>query len=218
MTGTASVRFIESAEQKFGVLFPWQDSLALDSWNDWWIDKEIARGQTPSEMFIWSLLAAQAEKMSTLLNNKGALESINARFNNIIAEVLDTYCAQVKYQDLHPEEPSLLFPFEEMRDKFFPHFQLWVDFFLRESAVSLSVGKHRLLGGVIGVLYKKGKSPSDIPHDLAGEVVNFIRAPLAIATKYGTAWPVSKGRWLGEKGHEAQFRAADILVGKILGE
>jgi hypothetical protein len=217
-SSTAGARFIRNAEEKYGLVFPWNDALALDTWNDWWADKEIARGQTPSEMFVWSVLAAQANKMSALLNNKGALESINARFNNIIAEVLDTYCAQVKYQDVHPEVPSLLFSFEEMRDKFFPHFQSWIDFFLRQAGQSLSVGKHRLLGCVIGVLYKAGKAPTDVLPDLSSEIVNFIRSPRALAAKYGVPWPESKGRWLGEKGYNAQFQAAYNLLAKILGQ
>lgn len=214
----ASLRFIESAKQKYGVRFPWSDDLAFDSWSDWWLDKEIARGQTPSEMFLWSLVSAQAGRMSTLLNNKGALESIKARFNNIISEVLDTYCAQVRYQDTHSETPALLFSFDEMQNDFFPHFQDWIDFLLRQAAVSLSVGKHRLIGCVIGALYLNQVKPSNLPAEQIAEIVNFIRAPRDIAKKFQIPWPESKGRWLGDKGYSSQFRAADVLLGKILAE
>ena len=114
----ASSRFIRSAEDKFGLNFPWSDPLAFDSWDDWWTEKEIARGQTPSEMFIWSLVAAQTDPLTTLLQNKGALASINTRYNGIISEVLDAYCAQIQFQDQHPETTPVLFTFDTMATGF----------------------------------------------------------------------------------------------------
>ena len=72
--------FIRGAKEKYGLTFPWDDDLAFSTWSDWWEDKEIARGQSPSEMFLWSLLAAQVLNVASLLKNRGALEKIRCRY------------------------------------------------------------------------------------------------------------------------------------------
>jgi hypothetical protein len=167
-------------------------------------------------MFLWALVCAQSTAMNTLLNNEGALKSINVRFNNIISEVLDAYCAEARYQDMNPDTPAHLLSFSETQNDFFPHFQIWVDFLLRQTAVSMSVGKHRLLACVIGCLYSKKLVPSGLHQDTVGELVNFIRTPSATAEKFNIFWPKSKGRWSGDKGYNAQIGAANAILSKIL--
>lgn len=214
----ASSRFISTAKERYGISFPWNENLAFDSWSDWWLDKEIARGQTPSEMFLWSLVCAQANEMDALLSNDGALKSLNVRFNNIVSEVLDTYCAQCEIPR-HPRRGT--FPSIAANRNvfgFFPHFQDWIDFLLRQAGVSLSVGKHRLLGCVIGIHHQKGVRPPDLTADQATQIVSLIRSPTAVAEKHQVAWPKSKGRWSGDKGSRAQIHATDLLVAKILGD
>ena len=190
--------------------------MAFDTWRDWWAEKELARGQTPSEMFLWTLVGIQADKTTNLLENKGAVESIGARYSGIIAEVLDTYCAQLRYQDTHPEEPPLLFSLEQIRGSVFPLFEASVDYFLRLAGVSLSLGKHRLIANVIAALYRAGANPKDLAPEKADKIVAFIRSPRDIAKTLGLNYPTSKGRWLGDKGYSAQFAAAFNVVQRII--
>ena len=205
-------RFIDGAERKYGVKFPWNNELAFDTWSDWWEDKEISRGQSASEMFLWSLLAAQVQNVASLLLNQGALEKIRCRYVGTISDALDAYCAQVQYQDRHPELPSLLMSLTEMRDEFFPHFQEWIDFLLRCEGNSLPVTKHRLVGSVIGAAYRDRISARALTQHQALEVVAFIRSPRDIAKKFKTDWPESKGRWVGQRGYQVQFEAAYQII------
>ena len=76
----AANRFISGAKEKFELTFPWTDELAFSTWNDWWAEKEISRGQTASEMFLWSLMAAQASKLDNLLSDRGALGALKCRY------------------------------------------------------------------------------------------------------------------------------------------
>jgi len=78
--------------------YPWRNDDAREAWRDWWEDKEISRGQTASETFLWSLMAAQLPQLGSL-ENDAALQKINVRFNRAINEALDAYCAQLKFQD-----------------------------------------------------------------------------------------------------------------------
>jgi hypothetical protein len=217
-TAVASSRFIESAKKKYNLDLPWNDQMAFDTWKDWWAEKELARGQTPSEMFLWTLVGIQADITSTLLQNRGAVESVGARYSGIIAEVLDTYCAQLRYQDMHPEKPPLLFTLSEISDLVFPLFQASIDYFLRLAGVSVALGKHRLIANVIAALYRAGTNPKDLPPGKADKIVAFIRAPRDVAKTLDLNYPTSKGRWLGDKGYSAQFSAAFNVVQRIISE
>jgi hypothetical protein len=70
----ASKRFLESAKTTFGVSYPWNDEAARTVWRDWWEDKDIARGQNASQMFLWSVIVAQVEQLDQLLRNPAALQ------------------------------------------------------------------------------------------------------------------------------------------------
>jgi hypothetical protein len=207
-TSTAGKRFLQSAADKYTLNFPWTDDLALSTWRDWWEDKEIARGQTASEMFLWSLMTAQGSKLDSLLTNKDALKTLKCRYSESISEALDAYCAQVQYQDRSPSGVPLLMTSEEMRERFFPHFQKWIDFLLRRSASSLPVTKHRVVACVIGAAYLTATLPEHLKDPSGSEVMAFIRSPRDFAKNVKIDWPESKGRWVGPRGYRAQFEAA----------
>jgi hypothetical protein len=59
----ASKRFLERANA-LSVRNPWRDRDAAEVWKDWWEDRPISRGQTASESFLWSLIAAQVERLN----------------------------------------------------------------------------------------------------------------------------------------------------------
>src|SRR5207249_4975917 len=129
---------------------------ALECWQEWWKEKAIAHGQTPSEMFLWSLMVCQVEQLSSILLNNAALQKLNCKFNGAIDEALDAYCAQLRYQDTEKIIPPVLMPFEEIKDSFFPVFQRWMGLFLGEKMTSLQVTKHRIVAAVIGAAYRLG--------------------------------------------------------------
>lgn len=211
----ASQRFLDTARSKFGLTFPWTDEVARDAWQDTWQDKDLARGQTASEMFLWSLVAAQHGQVDDILKNADALRKINVRFNKGIDEALDAYCAQLHYQDTNPGVPPALMPFEDMRDAFFPYFQSWIAK-LGSAGPSLDVRKHRTIAAVIGAAYREGLQPDALSTDGWGRAVEFIRRPTDLKASFGIEWPQSKGRWDGIKGYRAQMEATCRIV-KLIG-
>lgn len=211
----AAKRFLESARAQFSLEYPWTDMAAMESWQDWWENKEIARGQTPSESFLWSLVVSQAPKLDTILQNKAALQKLGTRFDRAIDEALDTYCAQLRYQDTDSKIPPALMPFQEMRDEFFPRFQELIGLILGEKAVSLPVSRHRMVATLIGAAYHNRLDPGQLSVQQWTDLVEFIRRPQDISSKVGEVWPVSKGRWDGAKGYRAQITTAQNVVRKI---
>ena len=77
----AAQRFREGARARYGFEDPWLDTGAADAWKDLWDEKDIARGQTSSEMFLLALMAAQYSELDGIIQNKDALAKINVRFN-----------------------------------------------------------------------------------------------------------------------------------------
>ena len=172
-------RFISTANERFGLKHPWTDPAALSVWYDWWYDKDIALGQTPSAMFLWALIAAQVDKLDSLLSNLGALAKLNVRFANSIEQTLDVYCTQTKYQDTVKDEriPPLLMDLEEMQVLFFPAFQEWLATLLGEKGPSLPIRSYRTMAAMIGAAYSLGIEPSKLSNDQWSTLVQFIRTP-----------------------------------------
>jgi hypothetical protein len=206
-------RAIEGAK-RFSLTFPWTDSSAFANWKDFWGDSTTARGQTASETFLWSLIAAQPDKLDALLKNSSALGALKVRFNGTIDDALDACCAQYQYQDNNPQEPALLVAGDEVVEKFFPAFQEWIGAFL-EKGSSLPLTKHRTIASLIGCAYACGISSASLTGSQWTALIEFARSPRQQGKTSGIEWPESKGRWEGKRGYRAQFEAAKAFLQHI---
>ena len=104
----AAKRFLDNAKSLFALDYPWKPNSAFQAWREWWEDKEIARGQTASETFLWSLVSAQSEQLDKILQNQSALVKLKASFHRAIDEALDVCCAQLRFQDTDTTIPPVL--------------------------------------------------------------------------------------------------------------
>ncbi len=211
----ASQRTLENAKKEHGLDFPWTEK-QLETWRDWWEDKEIAKGQTASEMFLWSLVAANADPLGKLLENSGTLATLNVKYNRTADEALDAFCAQLQYQDSHPDSPALLIGQADIREKFFPYFVKVVDTVLGSVGVSTRVTKHRVLASVVGAAYAAHVDLTKLDKTRWLRLVDLVRDPAGTAKGVGVTLPQSKGRWDGLKGYHAQLLAMRDAVRKVL--
>jgi Protein of unknown function DUF262 len=207
-------RFLDSARAKFGFELPWDDS-ALVTWKDWWDGRELARGQTASETFLWAFISAHYEQLGQLLSNEAALANLRFSYDRSVDGALDAFCAQLQYQDRNPSETPLLGSVDELRERFFPFFASWLHTLLSKGS-SISVSKHRVVAGVIGAAYALGIASLEIDENRWGDLVEFVRAPRVRAQFLGIAFPASKGRWDGQRGYGAQLAAIREVLQKIL--
>jgi uncharacterized protein DUF262 len=209
----AAERFLSTAKNKYKLEFPWLDGPSRETWHDLWDGKDLARGQTASEMFLWSLMAAQYAELDDILQNTDALTKLGVRFNRGIDEALDVYCAQLLYQERHPQLPAALMPLDKMQSTFFPFFAAWITK-LGAYGSSLDVRKHRTVASMIGAAFRRNVGPK-LSMDQWGQIVEVIRRPTECGSTLGIDWPQSKGRWDGRKGHRAQMEAASAIMAKI---
>ena len=154
-------RFVKTAKDSFGLEYLWSSVPARENWQDLWQDKELARGQTASEMFLWSLMTAQHTQLDNILQNADALTKLNVCFNRGIDEALDVYCAQLHYQDQNRDTPPAIMPLDEMRSSFFAYFSEWIAK-LGVAVPSLDLRKHRTVASLIGGGYRTGVKPSNL--------------------------------------------------------
>jgi hypothetical protein len=214
----ASKRFVENAKSKYGIEYPWKKDTALEAWSDWWEGKELARGQAPSESFLWALIAAQYGKLNDILKSPSALNSLNVRFNKGIDEALDAFCAQLGWQDKNAGVPASLFTLSQLQSRFFPYYEGWIDKLLNQKGPNLNLTKNRMVSSVIGASHLIGLELKDITDAHWDKIVDFIRRPKEVAESLGVEWPQSKGRWDGQRGYFVQFNAVSLVMTKITGK
>jgi hypothetical protein len=213
----AAKRFLVRAKN-FKLDYPWKNEIARECWKQWWEGRDIARGQTASEMFLWSMISAQVEILDSLLQNDSALQALGCRYNGTVAvdTALDAYCAQLRYDDCNVGKPPVLMPFSEIRDQFFPAFENWIGYLLSQKGPGLDIRKHRSIGALIGATYAYSVNPSDLNEQQWTDLVEFVRNPKDMAKKFSLDYPQSKGRWGGIKGYRAQLLAVQQIVRRIV--
>ncbi len=97
--GLGAERMLKSAKDK-EIRNPWefhQDAYKL--WSDWWEGRLTARGQTPSEMFLWYLVTLSREPLNSLLSTPGQMKHLKISFRGSTEEALDVFCAQLLWTD-----------------------------------------------------------------------------------------------------------------------
>ena len=95
----AAQRMIASAATK-GVENPWKAHAKTEAlWREWWSGTIKAKGQTPSEMFLWYLVQRFRERIETLVTNADAMKHLPLSFRGTSEEVLDIVCAQLQHTD-----------------------------------------------------------------------------------------------------------------------
>lgn len=206
-------RFVTSAKQRFGIDLPWSPN-QFDSWIDWWKEKDLAKGQTPSEMFLWMLLSAHVVQLEQLLSNKNALATLRFSYDRSVASAMDAFCAQLQYQDRNPESEPLLPTAAQLQTDFFPFFQQWFHELIHRGP-SLSVRQYRFVAAVIGAAHRLQLLPQKVSSDGWGRIIEFIRSPAKAAQSVGVSVPISKGRWDGAKGYRAQLESVKSAVEKV---
>jgi Protein of unknown function DUF262 len=207
-------RILASTKRQYGFDIPWSKN-GFDTWSDWWTGKNIARGQTASEGFLWSLVSVYTEQLNQLLKNPDALAKLRCSYNGSIDTALDAFAAQLQYQD-NNDAPALFATNDQITQEMFPYYQDWIQTLLVQKGPSLAVTKHRLVSGVIGAAYALKIDKGDLNDKHWDDLVEFIRSPRNTTEIIDVDWPASKGKWEGPRGYNAQFLAIRKVLQKIL--
>jgi hypothetical protein len=96
---SSAKRMLESGKLK-ELEDPWSTyPEAREIWRQWWEGKEMAKGQTPSEMFLWYLVMLHHEVLGDMLGDADSIKHLKLSFRGTTEEALDFYCAQLRYTE-----------------------------------------------------------------------------------------------------------------------
>ena len=211
-------RMIQAAKEK-GVDNPWEQyPQARKFWIEWWEGKAQAKGQIPSEMFLWYLVSSHRAKLNNLILTRDAMKHLAMTFNGSTEQALDTYCAQLQFTDTKDRE--LVFPtYGTGLEEDFQNFVQWIEVILRRGMPGVSVDKYKQTALLIGAAVELNLNASTLSHDAWDAIADFLKAP----RRSGTNWleekggyPESRGRWGGTRGQKAQCDMAKLLLSKIV--
>ena len=210
-------RMIEIAEGR-GISNPWDNfPETRDSWDDWWKGKDKAKGQTPSLMYLWYLIALEREKLDALLKRA---KHLPVTFGGLTETALDIYCSQLQYQEIDNkmEGKNILSSFEVISNDYFKKFVTWIQFILSSTLVGISVDKYKQLALFIAAAVELNISPQSLKPNHWQKAGEFIRNPRKVGRDVlndEDGYPEPKGRWGGLKGQMQQFEKTVEIV-KIL--
>lgn len=217
---TSSKRTIESEQTtRYGLIYPWSGKQGK-FWSQWWAAKEIAHGQAPSEMFLWSLVSIYYSELNNLVQDSKTLNLVNCRYHNTIEEALDAFCGYLNYQDRNPGLPKLFIGLNELKDDFSEFFM--TAFSELTLISSLPIAKYRLIASAIGNLYKQKKQVKNLSEEACQCLIEFIRKPQETAgfilkdSEVGNKYPLGKGRWAGAGGYYRQFEIIREIINEIV--
>ncbi|MDF5727246.1 MAG: DUF262 domain-containing protein [Rhizonema sp. PD38] len=215
---SSAERMIESASTK-GVDNPWYEHPdACRSWQTWWEGKALAKGQTPSEMFLWYLILVHREKLDSLLLNASSMKHLPISFRGTTEEALDIYCAQLQYTDLNGGTDVLPTSGKGL-EKDFDYFAKWIGLILNYGLSGVSVDKYKQTALMIGASVELNIPLDELSHDAWDAIQQFLKAPRQAGERWLKdlgGYPEQKGRWTGKKGKKSQCDMAVTLLKRIV--
>ncbi len=212
----AATRMVESARSS-GIADPWKPHPAAWAlWYDWWEGKTKSRGQTPSEMFLWYEVSRHREALDNLVSSPDQMKHLPVVFRGSTEEVLDIYCAQLQWRDVHGG-PTVFPTHRSGLDREFSDYVSWIERILARGMPGLSVDKYKQTALLVAAAVELGLAPSTVSDDAWDAIANFIRTPRKAGAKWlPEGYAEQKGRWRGEKGQKAQCDQVVRLLRAIM--
>lgn len=211
----SSIRFLNSANEKFGLRNPWADPISSSLWKDWWEGKEITRGQTPSAMFLLALTAAQFTRLGKILSNAQSLAELNINARKSLDDALNVYCARTQLEDSNTPIERALFDVQFLKDSFFPHFE-YTFARIQRGNKTIPLSEYKFLATLIGALFRVKRAP-DIRSFEWNRIVEFALDPGSVARSVGVVWRSTDGNWSGPSGWRGRMQAMNTVFEKTLG-
>ena len=216
-TSDAATRMITAARSR-GVENPWERHPGVyDLWSEWWEGKIKSRGQVPSEMFLWYLVAKNCDILNSLLSNAVQIKHLPISFRGSTEEALDIYCAQLRWTDDDKGGAPIIFPAKDDLLVEFDKFAYWLQLVLRSGLSGVSVDKYKQVSFLIAGLVDADIGAEDVSHDAWDAFGEFIRKPREAGKKWlENGYPEQKGRWTGNSGQHTQCVRVKELIAKVI--
>jgi hypothetical protein len=178
----------------------------------------VAKGQTPSEMFLWYLVMLHHDKLGEMLQDQSQIRHLKLAFRGTTEEALDIYCAQLRYTET--EGGVEIFPIygSGLIEEFY-EFADWMRLLLGVKLASANVQKYKQMALLIGALTRLNVTAAKISDAAWSVISRFLKSARAVGEEFLKdvgGYPEQKGRWGGEKGQYGQCKAVEFLLKRVI--
>ena len=208
-------RMLDFARGKYNLNWPWASASAeaAEEWSYLWTDKELAVGQTASEMFLWFVIAKYLKSIKGILNNDNhIITQLKYRFSGRVDEVADIFCAQLRWEF---NQATKLLPDREQLERLFSQFAEWLHVLRVTIPSATQLQKYRRVAFLIAGLTETKLKASGLTEPQRNEIERFLSAAGDWSKRQGIQVPASKGKLTGSKGMEkhieSYFQVASII-------
>ena len=186
---------LAAAEAKYGLKYPWKDH---EPWGLWWSDSRQSIGQSPSEMFLYYVIARDLKGLDKLLESERAQQALGLKYDKTTASVLDLYCAQLQREHRDVRAPKLLATLETMQG-WFDDFELWFND-IKTARMRIALNSSRKIAFFIAAAKETWKNPNDVSEREWELIQVFLtEGPTKIRDALGLEYPIVKGKWPGQR-------------------
>ena len=209
--GQGPQRMLGAAKSRFGLEYPWADN---QFWNRWWSESRHAIGQTPSEAFLFYIIARDLANLNTLLGNNKSLRALGLQAPRSTTSVLDIYCAHLQREERDSRSAQILASLDTMK-AWFEDFQLWFNW-MRNNGIRPSSNSARKVALFIAGATSAWGTPDKIP-EWQWEDVELVltKGPRTISKELHVEYPEVRGRWPGqERQIDAIFKICQQIATK----
>lgn len=205
---TSSKRLLQYMKDTYSLRYPWPKPQPLEKWTGFWSKGAASRGQNASQMFLWSLVAADIDRAEHFLpkTEVGAGEDNKP---HVLDHVLDKYCEVLSARDEGKTSQDLMSTSEICGD-FFAFFSAAVtEMFGKTHIVPDAAPKIAL---TIGAMYAHGLRAETVKKRLWNEIPKYIWQP----NKLGRRSKINKisftNKWANSGGYYFYIRSTQAVL------
>jgi hypothetical protein len=191
-----SRRMIDAAKAKHSLDYPWKDP---SGWAKWWEDSAHAVGQTPSQMFLYYVIARDLGNVDTLLDSKQTQVSLSVSYDKTTVSVLDLYTAQLQGEAQDSGGLKLLADLATLKT-WFADFEAWFNTLKMAKVPTIATNSATKVAFFIAAAVSVWGDPKKVTEKQWELIQVFLTlGPSKIQGIIGIAYPIAKGKWPGQR-------------------
>lgn len=191
-----SRRMIDAAKAQHSLDYPWKDPSA---WAKWWEDSAHAVGQTPSQMFLYYVIARDLKNVDALVESKKTQASLEVGYDKTTVSVLDLYTAQLQGEAQKSGHAKLLADIGTLKT-WFADFETWFNMLKMAKVPAIGTNSATKIAFFIAAAVEVWGDPAKVTEAQWELIQVFLTlGPTKIDSAIGIAYPIPKGKWPGQR-------------------